>query len=221
MSNYYIYEIRNKINNKTYIGQRKCPENKTPETDSYMGSGNYLEKSKKKYGIKNFEKTILISGIESKSKIDELEKEYISKYREIGKAEYNIANGGDGGDTLFYATSEKKMEHKRKIKQIMSSPEMKIKVSLGTKKAFENNPEIIEKMKKSHKQAMNRPEVREKCRQVQIGKHLSEETKRKLRESGKGKNNWSKGRKCYTNGVENRYDFECPEGFHPGRVFHK
>lgn len=23
---YYIYEIKNNINNKTYIGQRKCPE---------------------------------------------------------------------------------------------------------------------------------------------------------------------------------------------------
>lgn len=27
---FYIYRITNNINGKTYVGQRKCPKNKTP-----------------------------------------------------------------------------------------------------------------------------------------------------------------------------------------------
>ena len=55
---YYIYEITNKINNKTYIGQRKCHKNKTFETDSYMGSGVHLLNAENKYGKENFSKKI-------------------------------------------------------------------------------------------------------------------------------------------------------------------
>lgn len=46
---YYIYEITNNINGKNYIGQRKCPKNKLPETDTkYMGSGIALINAYKK-----------------------------------------------------------------------------------------------------------------------------------------------------------------------------
>ena len=56
----YIYLITNKINGKTYVGQRFCPKDKTPWTDtSYMGSGKILVSSQKKRGIKNFTKEIL------------------------------------------------------------------------------------------------------------------------------------------------------------------
>lgn len=73
---YYSYCITNLVNNKTYIGQRKCPKNKTPETDSYMGSGVYLKNAKEKYGLKNFEKKI-IAICETRENIDILEKVFI------------------------------------------------------------------------------------------------------------------------------------------------
>lgn len=90
---YYIYRITNLINGKTYIGQHKYKK----LNDSYMGSGVYLAKAKKKYGVENFKKEILVFGIVRKGFIDLLEKEYIKFYRSIGKAEYNIADGGMGG----------------------------------------------------------------------------------------------------------------------------
>ena len=89
---YYIYRITNLINGKTYIGQHKYKK----LNDSYMGSGVYLAKAKKKYGIENFKKEILVFGIVGKDFIDLLEKEYIKFYRSIGKAEYNITDGGEG-----------------------------------------------------------------------------------------------------------------------------
>ena len=43
------------------------------------------------------------------------------------------------------------------------------------------------------------------------GKHHSEESKKKMSEAQKGKH-W------YNNGKENRFCFECPDGFIPGRL---
>lgn len=169
---YYIYEIRNKINNKTYIGQRKCPEDKTPETDSYMGSGSYLKKAKDKYGIENFEKRIVISNIDSKKEIDKLEIEYIKKYREEGKAEYNIADGGTGGNT----GEEVNKKISNTLKGTHLSEETKRKIGLGNKgkiiseehkrriSAKNKGFKWSEKQKENHseriKLAMNRPEVK-------------------------------------------------------------
>jgi hypothetical protein len=98
--NWYIYEIKNLINGKTYIGQRKCPKNKTPETDIwYMGSGLYLKNAIAKHGIENFEKRIIIQNICTKEKINELEINFIAMFRKKGKAEYNLADGGQNNFT--------------------------------------------------------------------------------------------------------------------------
>lgn len=51
---YYIYCIINKINNKTYIGQRKCPKNKLPEEDDYMGSGELIKKGNAETWFRKF-----------------------------------------------------------------------------------------------------------------------------------------------------------------------
>jgi hypothetical protein len=94
---YYIYEIKNLINNKTYIGKHKYEIGKTPETDSYMGSGVVLHQAYEKYGKENFKKTILIHNINTIQKVNKLEKYFISMYRKYSQAEYNMADGGDGG----------------------------------------------------------------------------------------------------------------------------
>ena len=89
---YYIYYISNLINGKTYIGQHKTNN----LNDSYMGSGKILHKAYKKYGKENFTKTI-IAITETQENANILEKVFIKLYREIGKAEYNLATGGTGG----------------------------------------------------------------------------------------------------------------------------
>lgn len=92
MKLYYIYVISNLINSKTYIGQHKTNN----LNDNYMGSGLNITKAIKKYGKENFSKFILAIA-NTKFNADILEKYFISLYRAEGKAEYNIANGGSGG----------------------------------------------------------------------------------------------------------------------------
>lgn len=123
---YYIYCTTNKINNKTYIGQRKT--NKNNFNDGYFGSGKILKQSLEKYGKNNFKKDIL--AITEISKIaDILEIYFIKCYRELGKAEYNICNGGQIRFSGEFEIKRRKLisehnhnklyglteEHKRKI----------------------------------------------------------------------------------------------------------
>ena len=176
----YIYMIINKVNEKTYIGQRKF--NGEWYEDKYMGSGKKLASAKKHYGIENFEK-FLVQYCNSKDELDKQEIFWISEYRKRGKAEYNIADGGDGGCVLGFAPNKGKKfseETKRKISEKTRgkkrSEETKRKISEAKK--GKNNPmfgkthseEVCKKLSESHK-----------------GKHPSEETRRKLSESHKGK----------------------------------
>ena len=92
---YEIYCTINKLNEKTYIGQHKKDIKKY---DYYLGGGKILKQAIDKYGKDNFIRTIL-EVCYTKNEADFLEKKYIKFYRLGGKAEYNIADGGEGGQT--------------------------------------------------------------------------------------------------------------------------
>lgn len=167
---YYIYRITNKINGKTYIGQHRYKY----LNDDYMGSGKLLKKAIKKYGIENFEKEILYSRIQYKATADDIERFAIKKERALGKAEYNIADGGQGG-------SPNKGRHfseewKRKI-----SESKKGKSGFIGRCHSEETRRKISESKKGH-QAWNK------------GKHCSDETKRKISETLKGHQAPNKGK---------------------------
>jgi len=82
----------NLINNKFYIGKDK---NNNPK---YLGSGVILKKSILKYGKENFYK-IILEKCEDEIKLSEREVYWI-KFFEANKFGYNIALGGEGGDTI-------------------------------------------------------------------------------------------------------------------------
>ena len=105
-----IYRITNLINGKTYIGQHKY--NKLD--DDYMGSGTLIKRAIKKHGIENFKKEILYSRIQYKETADDMERFAITKERAIGKAEYNLADGGTGGDVMTPETKLKMAEIRKK-----------------------------------------------------------------------------------------------------------
>jgi len=87
-----IYKTTNLINGKVYIGKDKHNNKK------YLGSGKILKQAIHKYGRENFKKEVL----------EECEDEKLWLEREIywieffnsTKVGYNIALGGNGGDTI-------------------------------------------------------------------------------------------------------------------------
>lgn len=132
VGNWYIYEIKNLVNGKTYIGQRKTPKGKTPETDYYYyGSGHYLKNAFNKYGLRNFQKRIIIKNIPFKVEIDRLEIYYIGLYKQYGMAEYNISLGGQGGN-LGEAVN-KKISEKLTDRKISKEKRQKISETLKNK----------------------------------------------------------------------------------------
>ena len=178
---FYIYFITNHINGNTYIGQRKCPINKTLENDNYMGSGSRLQLAKEKYGIENFSKEI-IAVCHQKEIIDILEINYIELYRSIGKAEYNIAKGGNSGDFCYFSeeSKRKKIESmKRFYKNKIWTEEEKERFRYW--KGKHHTLEQIRKNSESHKGLNKYPK--------------SEEHKRKISESLKGNIPGNKGMK--------------------------
>lgn len=160
---YYIYRITNNVNGKTYIGQHKYKE----LDDDYMGSGILLAQAKKKYRIENFEKEILYSSIQYKETADDVEKFAITKERALGKAQYNIADGGHSGGNKGKHFSE---EHKRKLSEAHKGKKL-------PPRSEEYRQKMSEAMKGKHK---GRPSPNK-------GNHHSEETKQKISAASRGR----------------------------------
>lgn len=189
---YYIYCVTNKINGKTYIGQRKCPKGKTPESDCYMGSGLLLHKAFEKYGKEIFSKTI-IAIAECKENINVLEKVFIALYRAGGKAEYNIADGGDGGN-LGEEVNKKLRGENNPFYGKHHSEESKAK---NREKHLGKIPSDLARknMSKSQKGRKHSEETKKKISDSNKGKIFTEKTKQKLSESHNGQVAWNKGKR--------------------------
>lgn len=89
---YYLYEVKNVINNKIYVGVHRTNN----LNDGYMGSGNIIKRAIKKYELQNFTKTILEEFTDSKS-MYKREKEYVNDEFLKRKDIYNLRCGGLGG----------------------------------------------------------------------------------------------------------------------------
>lgn len=107
-----VYEIKNKINGKSYIGQH-CSN----ELGHYWGSGLLIKKAIKRYGKENFERIIL----EKCNNKDQLNKQeiYWIKEKNTRINGYNLNNGGTGGDNSEFINYSKEWRKKqsKKIKQ--------------------------------------------------------------------------------------------------------
>lgn len=89
-----IYKITNLINNKIYIGKD------TTSDPNYFGSGLLINRAFEKYGKENFIKEV-IDVVNDYDELSIKEIYWISYYKSTDKKiGYNIAPGGEGGDTL-------------------------------------------------------------------------------------------------------------------------
>lgn len=89
----FIYEWINKIDGMKYLGSHKGTIN-----DGYTGSGKRFENAKNKYGIENFERTI-VEYVEKEEDILVREQYYLDE-RNCAKSPlyYNISPNAGGGD---------------------------------------------------------------------------------------------------------------------------
>jgi hypothetical protein len=108
---YYIYQIKNKLNGKIYIGVHKT----TDIDDGYMGSGSIICSAIEKYGIENFEKTILETFKNSKEMF-EREKEIVTEEFLTRSDVYNLRRGGSGGFDYINKKGLQKLARKKSNK---------------------------------------------------------------------------------------------------------
>lgn len=123
---YYIYEIKNLINGKTYVG-RSC-HSSLKRDRNYYGSGILIKQAIKKYGKENFIKTILYDNIQTKEEIILLEEKTIQEYKNKQQAEYNLNLKGYGNDSSvltfkgFHHTEEWKQQASERAKMMKRKP---------------------------------------------------------------------------------------------------
>ena len=191
---YTIYEVKNKVNGKTYIGKHITNN----LYDGYLGSGKHLKRAIKKYGEDSFEKFILYV-FDSKEQMDEKEKEIVNEEFIKNNNTYNLKIGGEGG---WEYVNENGLAENSKHGKLRAA---------AHKKRLEND--VVYKkqhLKRWYENIINgwcknpNPEI--KKRRIEIsgnafrGKHHTEETKKKIGEKNsillKGEKNPNFG-KCW------------------------
>ena len=88
-----IYMYKNKINGKIYIGQTTCSLKK--RLYDHLHQDGYIDRALRKYGIENFEITVLEDNINDTNMLNEREIYYIEKYKSYENG-YNLTVGGNG-----------------------------------------------------------------------------------------------------------------------------
>lgn len=227
--NHYIYKITSLINGKYYIGCRSSKRG--PIEDEYLGSGDWIKRSIRKYGKENFYKEIIC--------ICNTKEEKFKKEREIVNEKLlkdplcmNIVLGGSGGYVCDLSGEKNGMYGKPgpwKGKKL--SEETKTK--LRTARAKQIMPSPWNK---------GRPlpqEIKDKISRGLIGNQNtkgyqhSEETRKKISEANRGNtkgfkrggvpwNSGSRGQRIWiTDGTKNKVLLKTdliPEGWRRGRI---
>jgi hypothetical protein len=183
---YYLYEVKNKVNGKIYVGVHKteCLE------DGYMGSGKAILQAIEKYGIDNFEKTIL-EFFDNSESMFRRESEVVNDSFLERDDVYNLRKGGMGGFDWINSSNIPKFKghsHSAETKRVLSE----------------------------HLKGKERPDISEACRKTWSSK--SEEEKQAfgdiMSNALKGKKHSSDHRKNISESVKQaaKRRLETPEG---------
>lgn len=185
---YYVYKMIHVPTGRVYVGQRKLPKGKTPETDGYMGSGKVWKQIYKQHPEECVK--VVLEVVERKDETDTLERWYISHYRSLmGNKCVNIADGGQGGFTgtpwnkgkMFSEESRKKMSEAKKGRRVSEEHKRKLSESASGKKNHFFGKQHSEETKRKLSEALSGE------KHPFFGKQHSEETKRKISETLKNR----------------------------------
>jgi group I intron endonuclease len=177
---FYNYITTNIINNKQYIGTHSTIN----IDDGYLGSGNIILRSIKKYGKHNFKREILCY-CETEQEAFDNESKFIEQYKTLSPNGYNISPKGGLG--YIGSLSKESIEKMRKSKLgIYPSEETRKKMSEKSKGRIKSKETLL-KMSNAFKGRIISDEWRKKISVTLMGKTQSKETILKRSNSMRGK----------------------------------
>ncbi|GJQ44114.1 MAG: hypothetical protein JETCAE03_36120 [Ignavibacteriaceae bacterium] len=195
---HFIYKTTNLINGRYYFGMHSTDK----LDDGYLGSGDNLWKSIRKYGKENFKREI-VEFCKNREELVEKEKEIVN-LNELSKNDcMNLVVGGG----ISWSLSATYKGHARFREKLKNDKEFRKYFSEMSSKT----------MKKTHSEGKLRHDTF-------TGKHHTDETKRKIglknSKLQKGKKNSQFGTIWITNGIENKKILKTniiPENWFLGR----
>jgi hypothetical protein len=213
MKYYTVYKITNIDSNKVYIGAHKTDD----LNDDYMGSGNMIKRAINKHGIDKFKKEY-IAIFDNPEQMYNLERELVTEDFIKRDDTYNMRVGGSGGWD-FCNTNNKRVDISEQFKR---NPLIKDKsLSNAMKRLSELRLDETWKSKVSRKQSLAA-----KGNQRFLGKTHTDETKKRMSLSHKGKQDGEKNSQFGTRWICNielkqnkkiSKDDEIPNGWLLGR----
>ena len=201
---HFIYKTTNLINEKYYVGMHSTDD----LNDGYIGSGKYLSRSIKKYGINNFKFEIL-EFLPNRELLKEREKKLVNENFINNNLCMNLKTGGSGGN-LGKNGERLGGDNFRKAREYWEIPE--------------NKKKLIERNRKIGKERFENGELKT-FKYDWTGRKHKLETKLKIGKSNsikqKGEKNSQYGSCWITNGFENKKikkDDNIPNGWKLGRI---
>lgn len=192
-----MYEIRNTINGKIYIGVHATNN----VDDGYMGSGKHISRAIKKYGVDNFTKRVI-------QQFDTEDDMYLEESRIVDSVfllrddVYNLCLGGNGG--WSHARKSKTKDANLKTSTTMKSKEWQ-EIHFGEERRLQwaknighinstDDGSIRDRQRKSLAEKMNDPLWKEtvgkdrakKISDSMLGRSVSDETRDKIAKSMTG-----------------------------------
>ena len=193
-----IYEIKNTVTGKLYIGQTVDYEKrKASHINALKGnyhSNKYLQSSWNKYGESVFEFSLIVEcGAEQ---LNELEIEYIRRFCTVVPNGYNMTLGGEG--VRGFKWSE---ESRAKVSKSRTGKRVGVDASFYGKK---HEAETLEKMRLATSGLWRDSAFRQRQVEAHTGKKQSEETKRKRSAALVGNTNNKRAYRyrCVETGIE-------------------
>lgn len=163
-----IYLWRNKLNGRCYVGQsvNLYDRIRAHHFDSRRGIKALLYNSIRKYGIENFEVTIL--QLCTRDQLHEREIHFIKEYNCVDPKGYNLTCGGDVNVMLI---PEIRAKSKAATKLAMSRPDV-----VANLRRVWSDPEVLARRREQVKRVTADPEVRrrmsEGCKRAGVSPEL-------------------------------------------------
>ncbi|HHZ02294.1 MAG TPA: GIY-YIG nuclease family protein [Tissierellia bacterium] len=186
-----VYAIKNRTNNKMYIGQSVNVRKRKSYHLWLLRTNNHfnpkLQSAFNKYGEENFEFVILEKC--NKDELDDKEIKYINRYNTINDG-YNICEGGEGslGRTLSEETKQKisNANTGRKQDEVAKKRKSEIMKELWKTAEYRKKMKQRPKPKPWNKGRRHTEEEKKHLSEKLKGRRITEEHKKKLHELYKG-----------------------------------